>query len=41
MNRKDKELLIKEIKELERIKYSTIQKINKIVFALEKILTEA
>ena len=38
MNNREKKELIQEIKELEKFKYIIIQKINKLVFGLEKIL---
>ncbi len=41
MNNEEKIELIKEIKNLEGFKYNIIQKINKLVFALVKILVEA
>ncbi len=41
MNNEEKTELIKEIKNLEGFKYTIIQKINKLVFALVKILVEA
>lgn len=41
MNNEEKRELIQEIKELEKLKYSTIQHINKLVFVIEKELTEA
>ena len=40
MNNREKTELIQEIKNLEKFKYNIIQKINKLVFDLEKILVE-
>lgn len=40
MNRKEKEELVIVIKDLEKFKYMIIQKINRLVLDIEKILTE-
>lgn len=38
MNEQEKKELIQSIKDIERVKYTLIQKLNKLVLDIEKIL---